>query len=193
MQDIIDNLKKDIIEFTNKCGKLSIHSTEYHYWNGCRCQAEVTLKQLEAIVPDKATDKVQGIKLLNELIHSNNIRKVDIYKATGIDQSKLSRICNGSLGISPSIAIKLGNYFNVPASSFTHRTIIKPKSTIVEPTDVVGRIKKAMEDTYINTNLLAEKTDISRATISAVLNGHRKPTRKFLISVGKVLDLCLVK
>ncbi len=44
MNKVIEQLKKDIQEAEAICKKLSIHSTEYNYWNGCRCQAESTLK-----------------------------------------------------------------------------------------------------------------------------------------------------
>ena len=44
MNKVIEQLKKDIQEAEAICKKLSIHSTEYNYWNGCRCQAEATLK-----------------------------------------------------------------------------------------------------------------------------------------------------
>jgi len=48
-QKIIEELKKNIQESKDICSKLSIHSTEYHYWNGCRCQAEVTLKFIKSL------------------------------------------------------------------------------------------------------------------------------------------------
>ena len=44
MNELSEKLKQDIKEFEDKCKKLSMFSTEYSYWNGCRCQAEVTLK-----------------------------------------------------------------------------------------------------------------------------------------------------
>lgn len=42
----IEELKSDIETAEKECKKFSIHSTEYAYWNGVRCQGEVTLNRL---------------------------------------------------------------------------------------------------------------------------------------------------
>jgi hypothetical protein len=49
MEELKDSLLDDILVFTKKCQSLSIHSSEYAYWNGCRCQAEVTLKKVKEL------------------------------------------------------------------------------------------------------------------------------------------------
>ena len=44
MNKLIEKLKDDIRHAEAMCKELSIHDTEYYYWNGCRCQAEAALK-----------------------------------------------------------------------------------------------------------------------------------------------------
>ena len=43
----IKELKSDIETAEKECKKSPINSTEYAYWNGVRCQGEVTLKRFE--------------------------------------------------------------------------------------------------------------------------------------------------
>ena len=43
----IKELKSDLATAEELCKTSSINGTEYAYWNGVRCQAEVTLKRLQ--------------------------------------------------------------------------------------------------------------------------------------------------
>ena len=47
MEELIKEIESDIKGFEETCKKLKHTDNEYAYWNGCRCQAEVTLKRLK--------------------------------------------------------------------------------------------------------------------------------------------------
>jgi len=49
MDELKEKLKVDIKQFEKTCKSLGIGSMEYNYWNGCRCQAEVTLNHIKEI------------------------------------------------------------------------------------------------------------------------------------------------
>jgi len=49
MEEIKIKIQNDKDQAEKICKSLNIHSTDYHYWNGVRCQAEVTLKYIEEL------------------------------------------------------------------------------------------------------------------------------------------------
>ena len=117
MKEVIDTLKVDIIEFTNKCKSLSIHSTEYHYWNGCRCQAEVTLKQLESLKPKvKSVETYTNVfEKLEYLYTLHNIKNDNtVCKLANIDMGNFSRAKKKGK-LTSGMKIKLANVLNVDA------------------------------------------------------------------------------
>jgi len=48
MDTLLAQLKKDIKDAEKKCKSLGVNTSEYHFWNGCRCQAEVILKLINS-------------------------------------------------------------------------------------------------------------------------------------------------
>lgn len=66
----------------------------------------------------------------------------------------------------------------------------KPKlnSTLPGSLEVGSRIKKLIEDKELTQKEVAEKLDITEATLSRYINGQRKPTGDTLIQLSRILE-----
>jgi HTH-type transcriptional regulator/antitoxin HigA len=67
---------------------------------------------------EHATPEVPPAKMLAHCIEARQITAAHVAKETGIPHATLSNVLAGRRGISKANAVKLGRYFNVPASLF---------------------------------------------------------------------------
>ena len=110
MNDLIKELEETIQEVTKTCKGLSIYSTEYHYWNGVRCQAEVTLNSINK-ENNTIVNKNNFKEWLKKLMLVNNINANEVINGTGINQSVFSKVLNGNRKPSETTKIKIENFF----------------------------------------------------------------------------------
>ena len=64
----------------------------------------------------------------------------------------------------------------------------KLNSTLPGSLEVGSRIKKLIEDKELTQKEVAEKLDITEATLSRYINGQRKPTGDTLIQLSRILE-----